>query len=83
MTIDSDGNIWYVYKGENGVGKAKTPQEAIRNYFRNHQDEWGDSLTLDDVVHKKSVEFNIDASTGITFGGKDKEGNKTDKPTLA
>ena len=81
ITIDAEGNTEYTYQGPNGTATGGTPHEAIRNYFRDHQEEWEGLDNLGDIVHKKAVELGISSSTGITFNGKDKEGNER-KPTL-
>ena len=82
MTINSEGRISYTYVGPDGTScVADTPEKAIRAYYASRRNLIPENMSLDDIVHNENVNLGIDSSTGITFNGKDQNGNKT-KPTL-
>ena len=83
MTINSEGRISYTYVGPDGTScVADTPEKAIRAYYASRRNLIPENMSLDDIVHNENVNLDLDSSTGITFNGKDQDGNKTNKPTL-
>lgn len=82
MKYDSEGNIIYTYIGPDGseATSKESLLDAIRNYWSTHSEGMSDQ-ELEDVIHSEAVNLKIDSSTGITFEGKDKKGEKR-KPTL-